>query len=179
MQNAKCKQRLLRISLCLHFAFCILHYGVSAQVLLDRVVALVNNTPITLSDVNAAVALGVVQAPANGDVMAAARLQLIDRQLMLAEVARFTPPEPSAAALDAEVTALGSRAGPRLEAVMRDTGVDDRRLRDIARDTLRIRAYLAQRFGGTPDPSRDEAVAQWVRDLRSRAEIRTPGAARP
>ena len=150
----------------------------SAQQLLDRVVALVNNVPITLSDVNAAIGLGIAEAPASGDAVAAARLQLIDRQLMLAEVARFAPPEPAPAAVDAEVASLRARAGARLEALMRDTGLDEQRLRELARDTLRIRAYLDQRFGVGVPGTRDEAVAQWVRDLRERAEIVTPSADR-
>jgi hypothetical protein len=145
----------------------------SAQELLDRVVALVNGTPITLSDVNAAIGLGIAEVPAEGDPVAAAQLQLIDRQLILAEVARFAPPEPGEAAIAAEVAALRADAGARLETLMRDTGLDERRLRDIARDTLRIRAYLDQRFGAGAEV-RDEAVAQWVRDLRGRAEITTP-----
>jgi hypothetical protein len=146
----------------------------AAQQLLDRVVARVNNVPITLSDVNAALGLGIVEAPASGDPVAVARVQLIDRQLMLAEVARFTPPEPDARALDAEVAALRARAGERLPALMRDTGVDGQRLRDLARDTLRIRAYLDQRFGVSSDAARSDAVAQWIRDLRARAEIAVP-----
>jgi hypothetical protein len=147
---------------------------VSAQRLLDRVVAIVNRAPITLSDVNAAIGLGLVETPASGDPIAAARVQLIDRQLILAEVARFAPPEPGEAAVDTEVAALRMRAGDRLDALMRDTGLDERRLREIARDSLRIRSYLDERFGTTGPINRDEAIAQWVTDLRMRAEITTP-----
>ena len=51
-----------RAALCLHFAFCILHCGVlSAQQLLDRVLARVDGYPITLTDVQAAIGLGVIQ----------------------------------------------------------------------------------------------------------------------
>lgn len=176
MHTADCKPRVVRTALLVHLAFCILHFGTafpSAQQLLDRVVARVNNVPITLSDVNAAIGLGIVEAPSAGDPVAAAQVQLIDRQLMLAEVARFAPPEPDARAVDAEMMALRARAGDRLSALMRDTGVDEQRLRELARDTLRIRAYLDQRFGAVSD-ARAEAVAQWVRDLRSRAEIVSP-----
>lgn len=127
----------------------------SAQQLLDRVVARVNNVAITLSDVNAAIAMGIVEA-AGGDRQAVATERLIDRQLVLAEVARFAPPEPDMAAIDREVTAMQARAGARLDEVMKQTGLDQPRLRDIARDTLRIQAYLNQRFGVTVQVSDDE-----------------------
>jgi len=93
---------------------------------------------------------------------------------------------------------------------MRATGLDEMRLGEMARVTLRIQAYVAQRFG-TSRPVADEdvrryynehqaeftkdgkvlpfedveaaarqraatarlrdAIAQWVRDLRSRTEV--------
>jgi hypothetical protein len=71
----------------------------AAQQLLDRVVARVDGYAITLTDVNAALALGVVEAPAGADPQAAAVQRLIDRQLLLTEVARFAPPEPDPAAV--------------------------------------------------------------------------------
>ena len=111
-----------------------------------------------MSDVNAAMALGVVEGP---DFELAAE-QLIQRQLVLAEVARFAPPDPEAAALDRQVEMMKMRAGARLPQVMQSTGVDDERIREMARDTLRIQAYLNQRFGTTVQVS-DEEVAQYYR----------------
>lgn len=182
----------------------------SAQQLLDRVVARVDGYAITLTDVNAAVALGVIDVPEGADRESVAVQRLIERQLMLAEVARFTPPEPDRAAVDAEVAAMKGRAGPRLAAVMESTGLDEARIRALARDTLRIQAYLDQRFGVTVQVSTEEVaqyyrihpeefmrggapvpfdeaepvarqraaaerrastIAQWLRDLRGRAEV--------
>lgn len=176
-----------------------------AQQLLDRIVARVNGVPVTLTDVKAAIALGIVIAPES-----AAIEQLIDRQLVLNEVARFVPPEPAAAAVAVETGLLMTQAGARLPEVMATTGIDETRIREIARETLRIQAYLNQRFGvnvqlteeevaqyyrihpeeftrrGTLMPfteaeplARERAsaerraltVAQWMRDLRGRAEI--------
>jgi hypothetical protein len=134
----------------------------SAQQLLDRVVARVNGTPITLTDVNAAIGLGLIEVSGRETPPDAARRQLIDRQLMLAEVARFSPPEPEPAAVDAEVAAMRTRAGGRFEGVLQSTGVDERRIRDLARDTLRIQAYLIQRFGTTVQVSEVE-VEQYYR----------------
>jgi hypothetical protein len=134
----------------------------SAQQLLDRVVARVNGSAITLSDVNGALALGVINAPAGAQQEAAATEQLIQRQLVLAEVARFAPPEPDPAAVDREVAAMKARAGARLPTVMLTTGIDEARIHDMARDMLRIQAYLNQRFGTTVQVSDDE-VMQYYR----------------
>jgi hypothetical protein len=57
--------------------------------LLDRVVARVGGTAITQTDVDAAVGLGVIEADGAGG--ASAVQQMIDRRILLAEVARFPP----------------------------------------------------------------------------------------
>lgn len=192
----------------------------SAQQLLDRVVARVNGYAVTLSDVKAALALGLVDVPPEAGEQAVVD-RLVDRRLVLTEVTRFAPPEPSAAAVAREVAAMTMRTGGRLAAVMETTGLDEGRLRDIARDTLRIDAYLTQRFGPTVQLTEEEvlqyyrmhpdeftrdgrlmpfaeaddlareraaserraaAVAQWMRDLRGRADVvipRTPPPAAP
>jgi hypothetical protein len=129
-----------------------------AQQLLERVLAHVDGTAITLTDLNAAVALGVV--PPNG------LSQLIDRQLILAEVARFSPPEPNAGLVDREVEAMTARAAGQLAAVLERTGIDEARIREMARDTLRIQAYRNQRFGDDT-----AAFEQWLTGLRARANI--------
>ena len=183
---------------------------VSAQQLLDRVVARVNNVPITLTDVDAALGLGVATVSGAEDARTAATRQLIERQLILAEVARFAPPEPDAAAIEREMAEMKQRAGARFEALMQSTGLDEQRIRDIARETLRIQAYLNQRFGTNVQVSEEEVeqyyrahpeefarngllmsfddaapiartrasglrraalVAQWLRDLRARADV--------
>ena len=87
---------------------------------------------------------------------------LVDRQLMLAEVERFTPPEPSAADIAGEVDAMTARAGERLAAVTEETGVDQARIRELARESLRIQGYLNQRFGTTTLLSEEE-VLQYYR----------------
>lgn len=129
-------------------------WPVSAQQLLDRVVARVNGTAITLTDLRAAAALGLVEG--DGDAGAAAVGALVDRQLMLGEVERFAPPEPAPAAVQDEADRLRRHAGTRLAPVMEQTGLDEARLRDLARESLRIRAYLDQRFG-TLQASDDDA----------------------
>jgi hypothetical protein len=128
------------------------------QELLDRVVARVGATPILLSDVRAAIGLGLVEIEPGDDPEASAIEQLIDRELALAEVARFAPPEPPADAIAREAASLTARAGSGLDALARTTGLDERRIRDLARDNLRLAAYLNQRFGTTVQVSDDEVV---------------------
>lgn len=135
--------------------------SLSAQQLLDRVVARVNGVVVTLTDVKAVVALGVVEVPADAGETEALEL-LVTRQLVLAEVARFAPPEPVEADVARETAALTAHVGSRLPAVMASTGLDEVRIRDIARDNLRIQAYLDQRFGTAAELT-EEDVAQYYR----------------
>ena len=66
----------------------------SAQQMLDRVVARVATVAITQTDVDAAVVFGIVE-PKVADGREPVK-QMIDRRLILDEVNRFPPPEPTA-----------------------------------------------------------------------------------
>jgi hypothetical protein len=134
----------------------------AAAQLLDRIVARVGQTPILMTDVRAAVGLGIV------DEMQALR-QVIDRQLLVVEIARFPLAEPSAGEIDAELARMRAHAGAGLDGLMRSTGYDERRLRDLARETVRIRAYVRQRFGAAR--IEDDEVQRWLRDTRTRAAV--------
>jgi hypothetical protein len=133
--------------------------AVSAQQVLDRILARVNGQAITLSDARAAIGLGVVKVPAGEDPVATATDQLIVRQLLLGEVARFSPPEPDAVAIAREKSSItGSVVGTDLDALMKSTGLDDEQITEIARDNLRVQAYLNQRFGTATQATQDEAA---------------------
>jgi hypothetical protein len=139
---------------CLPFAFCLLNYSaVNAQALVDRVLARIGTDAITQTDVEALVEFGLIEARSATD----AAQQAIDRQLILREVARFPPAEPPAAAVDMQLAAMKARVGDRLDRVMKTTGIDEDRLRGLARETLRIRDYLQQRFGIAAQVSEEEA----------------------
>ncbi len=130
-----------------------------AQDVIDRVMATVGGQVITLSDVRAALALGIVESrPPDAD--GTATEQLIDRALVLQEVARFAPPEPMPAAIAARIAQMKTRvASPaEFDRVLALTGLQAARLGDLARDDLRIQAYLAQRFGTSGTPTDDEAL---------------------
>ena len=134
----------------------------SAQELLDRVVARVGNVAITLTDVHAAIGLGLVEVPEGAGPEAAATAQLIDRQLVLSEVERFPPPEPPPTVIAADAAAMRAHAGQGLAALMETTGFDKTRIAQAARDSARIDAYLEQRFG-TNFPVSEADMARYYR----------------
>lgn len=136
--------------------------------LIDRTLAIVSGRTVTLSDARTALALGLVEGAA---VDAALVQRLIERELMLREVERYQPPEPSPPQIEAGVTAATVRAGgeDRLAAVLAEGGFTPGRLRGWVRDDLRVAAYLQQRFPA--DDRRPDQIADWVSDLRRRARI--------
>jgi hypothetical protein len=123
--------------------------------LLDRVVARVGGTAITQTDVDAAVGLGVIE-PDDGT---SPTQQMIDRRLLLAEVARFPPADPADGAIADVMATMKARAGGGYDALLKRTGLDEQRVRDLARDSLRIQGYIDQRFGTSA-----QAGPQEVRD---------------
>ena len=148
-------RRLIPHRVFLQSAICILHFSIaSAQQPLDRLLARIGTTAVTQNDVKAAVGLGLVDAQSAEDPNALK--QVIDRQLMLTEVARFPPPEPPADVVDKQLATMKMHAGDGLVSLLHETGLDEMRLRNLARDTLRIQAYVAQRFGTSRQVTSDE-----------------------
>jgi len=135
----------------------------TAQQQLDRVVARIGTAALTQTDVDAALAFGVIDPQAGDPVK-----QMIERRLVIAEVNRFPPPEPGETAITTQVAKMKATAGAQAAAVMKRTGVDEKRLAEFARETLRIQAYVAQRFGGARS---DQQRAQWLDTLRARGDV--------
>ena len=131
---------------------------------IDRVLAAVAGDVITLSDVTAARDLGLVVVNGAADPVRAVLDKLIDRELVLAEVDRYAPPEPTAEAVDREVQIVRGRFPTvrAFEEALSRFGLEDRHLRQTLRDDLRIRAYLDQRFM-VPPPNEDE-VERYYQD---------------
>jgi hypothetical protein len=115
---------------------------------IDRVLAVVSGDVILLSDVTAARALKLVSVEDSRDPTRDALSKLIERELILAEVDRYAPPEPDATAIDREMDTVRSRfASPEaFEAVLSRSGLDEGHLRETLRQELRVRSYLEQRF---------------------------------
>jgi len=141
--------------------------AISTQQVLDRVLARVNGQPITLSDGRAALGLGLVQVPPGSDPIAAATEQLIVRQLLLGEVARFAPPEPDEAAVAREKASITRQAsGADLETLMKSTGLDDERIAEAERslrEMLGVESLAGRSFLDVGSGSGAELA--WFREL--------------
>lgn len=135
----------------------------SAGPIIDRILASASGTILTLSDVHAAIGLGLVNTDGAEDQVASGLDQLIDRALMLIEVERYAPPDPEEAAVDARLAQLRRRfsSGEALQRALAAYGITEPRLRAIARDDLRLQAYLAQRFTSRTQVSDDEVLAYY------------------
>ncbi len=154
--------RHLPTSIAVALVACLLAAVPARAELLDRVLAVVGGEVVTLSDVQAAVTFGFVQVGQGQDPTGTALPQLIDRQLMLADVNRSSAPEPDAADVERQVQAIRARfpsAGDFAQALAR-TAMTEGRLRDMVQDSIRIERYIDQRFAGAALPT-DEDVARY------------------
>jgi hypothetical protein len=145
---------------------------------IDRIMAVVDTQIITLSDTRAAVRFALVPPDVSTDPLAAALQRLIDRRLMIAEVDRYAPPEPPPAQVDAAVAAIEGRFQDALamEIVLNQTAMSREELRRFVRDSLRIDAYLQQRFASVVQAS-DDAIVRYYREHS--AEFTVDGRLRP
>jgi hypothetical protein len=131
-----------------------------AQVL-DRIVATVGQQVITLSDVRAAVGLGLLPDSASlpiGVVVA----RLVDRELMRAEIDRFGVMAPAPEMLASRVEAIRKRFANQqaFDAALEAHGLSDARFRAWVADDWRIEQYIQQRFDAASQPT-DEDVLQY------------------
>ena len=140
---------------------------------IDRVLAVAAGDVIMLSDVTAARDLGLVTVAQTGDAVREALSQLIERSLILAEVDRYAPPDPTADAVAQELRLVRNRftSDQAFEQALARSGLDDRRLAEILRQNLRVRAYLDQRFSAGGPDRRQALIDDWVAGLRRRAEV--------
>jgi hypothetical protein len=134
--------------------------ALDAQVV-DRIVAVVADRPITLSDVRAARDLGLVDGAGQDESLGATIRALVDRRLMLDEADRYGSGEPDPALVDERVRAVREGAGAELPRIFARSGFDHQRLRAAVRDTLRLEHYLAQRFGIVAQPAADDVLAYY------------------
>ena len=139
---------------------------------IDRVLAVAAGQLITLSDVTVATDLGLQSPDGSADPVRAVLNKLIDRELVLAEVDRYAPAEPTAEAVDREVERVRQRfpSPAAFDAALARSGIDEKHLRETLRQDLRMRAYLDQRFSAAAD--RRAALAdEWMAGLRRRGGV--------
>src|SRR4051794_22527589 len=103
----------------------------SAEII-DRALAVVSGVVITQSDATGAAELGLVTIEGTSDP-ADVLSKLVDRQLMLTEVDRSLPPEPTAEIVDQRLHSIQAHfpSAAAYEAVLNRTGIDERRLRQM------------------------------------------------
>jgi hypothetical protein len=144
------------------------------EALLDRALATVEGRVITLSDVRTAARFGFVDTGGGADVAAVTLERLIDRTLMLAEVERYVPPEPEAAAVRERVDRIRARFSndDAFRSALRVAGIDESFVEGWARNDLRIERYLEERFAGASEPT-EEDVTGYIR--RHEADLRQEG----
>jgi hypothetical protein len=168
MPIAKCKLQIAwRIVL-----LAVLATGVVRAETLDRVLAVVAGQLITLTDVTAAADLGLQTPDGAADPVRAVLNKLIDRDLVLAEVDRYAPAEPTTEAVSAEIVRVRQRFASvaDFDAALARSGFDEQHLRETLRQDLRMRAYLDQRFSATGD-RRLNAIDEWMASLRRRGGV--------
>jgi hypothetical protein len=131
--------------------------------IIDRILAVVEEQLITLSDVRGVLRLELETVPQAADQIAAVLDKLIERQLVLMEVERFAPPEPPPDLVETRLSAVRARFPDALafETTLHQIGWPVETVRRYVRDTLRIESYLQQRFTAAIQPSDDEIAAYY------------------
>lgn len=144
------------------------------EVVLDRMLAVVNGDLVTQSDLRAARRLKLISGVAalDDDTLLA---RLIERRLMLAEVSRYAPVEPTAEQIAARRTAwiASLPPGTDVSAALAAAGMREPALAAWLRDDLRMAAYIDQRFTAAAQPTREQALAYF---REHEAEFRVAGA---
>jgi hypothetical protein len=132
--------------------------------IIDRVLAVVGDNVILLSDYVALSRFALIDVPAGPDPIAAALPALIERQLQLTEVNRYQPPEPAADVIDGQMQAIRARfpGDASFQAALAESGLTVDQLRARVRNSLRLESYRQQRFAATVQPTEDD-IARYYR----------------
>lgn len=138
--------------------------------LVDRIVAVVDDDPIFLSDVERLIALGLVATEEGEDPRVLRRRvldDLIDQRLRLHEVERYEAAQVSAAEVDRQVERLRERYGGagELAAELRRLGLDEEGLRHLLARQLRVLAYIDERIGPRVFVDLDDVRAYYENEL--------------
>jgi hypothetical protein len=140
--------------------------SLSAAELMDRVLAVVSGTVITLSDARIALAFKAVDTAGAADPVAATLRWLIDRQLVLDEVSRDDTGDLDKARVAAGLAQLRSTfaSDEAFAQGLARLGLDQAGARRWVEDTLRMQDYLARRFDTMFPPTDEELLESFTRD---------------
>jgi hypothetical protein len=137
------------------------------QTVIDQVLVRFGGEIVTQLDVRQARMLKLVDAA--GDSDQAYVDALVNRRLILADLRRTPPPDPSTSDIEARRQQWPQRAGAsgNFDDLLARAGMSDAGLRGWIRDDLRIQAYLSGRFA-------DRAAERdsWIAMLRQRAGVK-------
>ena len=131
---------------------------------IDRVLAVVNSQVVTLSDVRAAQTFGLVPAATPAETTNDVLAYLVNRQLMLSEVDRYSAPDPAPALLDRRMVQIRSTflGAAQYEQALAGTAMTEGRLRNVIADNVRIETYVDQRFGAAAQPTSEEVQRYYL-----------------
>lgn len=138
--------------------------GTAPAEVVDRVLAVVAGQVVTLSDARAALEFGLIQPRKEADPVTEAVEFLVNRQLMLNEVNRYSAPAADSALVEARLAALRARFGSQAayEQALARSALTETRLRDILGDNVRIEGYLDQRFSAAAQPTSEEVERYYL-----------------
>jgi hypothetical protein len=136
----------------------------AAAQIIDRVLAVVGGQVVTLSDARAVLEFGLVVAAPGTDGTREALQYLVNRQLMLSEVDRYSAPSPDAASLGKRIADIRGRfpSEAAFQQALARTALTEGRLRDLVGDNLRIESYLDQRFSAAAQPTPEEVQRYYL-----------------
>jgi hypothetical protein len=136
-----------------------------AAELVDRVLAIVSGTIITLSDVRAAIELGFVDTRDARDPVGAALTQLIERRLVLDEALRYEAADSDTVSVEAMLLWARERFSSESdwESAKRRMGLTDDGIRAMAAEILRAEQYVDRRYEAQPEPSDADLQAYFDR----------------
>ncbi len=137
--------------------------GFAAAEVIDRVLAVVSGSVITLSDARGAVLLGLVDVKGAADPTGAAVTALIDHELVLEEVNRSVVPEPDPALVTQRIARIHERfADPEAyRSALAASGLDEAGVHQLALEDVRVTQYINRRFEAVLPPSDDEILAYY------------------
>ncbi len=153
--------------------------GLAAQeaVLVDRIVAVVDEEAIFLSDVEQAIALGQL-VPRQGEGLEELRRRVVDRivdqRLQLHEVERFDAGQVSIEEVEGQVAAIRARFEDdrSWQSWLAGLGLDKEGVRHLVRRQLRVLAYVEERLGPRVFVDLDDVRSYYAGELTAEMERR-------